>query len=233
MLFDTADAYGGGRSEHAIGRWLARRGPEARERIVLSTKVFHSVQGNPADRGLARPDPPAGGWEPGAARRRAARSLPHPRARSRHAHRGHAGGPRRARLPRQGGSGGREQPERRRARRGPRRERGERPRPLRVGAERLQPARARRRGGRAPPLRASRPRLHALQPARRRLVDREVPSRRAVPERIAHDPFGPTPTAGSSTTGPSPPSRDSTKLRARAASTWRPSRSPGSSATSA
>jgi aryl-alcohol dehydrogenase-like predicted oxidoreductase len=53
MLFDTADAYGGGRSEHAIGRWLARRGPEARERIVLSTKVFHSVQGNPADRGLA------------------------------------------------------------------------------------------------------------------------------------------------------------------------------------
>jgi aryl-alcohol dehydrogenase-like predicted oxidoreductase len=52
-LFDTADAYGGGRSEHAIGRWLARRGPEARERIVLSTKVFHSVEGNPADRGLA------------------------------------------------------------------------------------------------------------------------------------------------------------------------------------
>jgi aryl-alcohol dehydrogenase-like predicted oxidoreductase len=52
-LFDTADAYGGGRSERAIGRWLARRGPEARERIVLSTKVFHSVEGNPADRGLA------------------------------------------------------------------------------------------------------------------------------------------------------------------------------------
>ena len=26
-LFDTADAYGGGRSERAIGRWLARRGP--------------------------------------------------------------------------------------------------------------------------------------------------------------------------------------------------------------
>jgi aryl-alcohol dehydrogenase-like predicted oxidoreductase len=52
-LFDTADAYGGGRSERAIGRWLARRGPEARERIVLSTKVFHSVEGDPADRGLA------------------------------------------------------------------------------------------------------------------------------------------------------------------------------------
>jgi aryl-alcohol dehydrogenase-like predicted oxidoreductase len=52
-LFDTADAYGGGRSERAIGRWLARRGAEVRERIVLSTKVFHSVEGNPADRGLA------------------------------------------------------------------------------------------------------------------------------------------------------------------------------------
>jgi aryl-alcohol dehydrogenase-like predicted oxidoreductase len=52
-LFDTADAYGGGRSERAIGRWLASRGPEARDRIVLSTKVFHSVEGDPADRGLA------------------------------------------------------------------------------------------------------------------------------------------------------------------------------------
>lgn len=52
-LFDTADAYGGGRSERAIGRWLARRGPDVRERLVLSTKVFHSVEGDPRDRGLA------------------------------------------------------------------------------------------------------------------------------------------------------------------------------------
>ena len=52
-LFDTADAYGGGRSERAIGRWLARRGAEVRERLVLSTKVFHSVEGDPRDRGLA------------------------------------------------------------------------------------------------------------------------------------------------------------------------------------
>ena len=52
-LFDTADAYGGGRSERAIGRWLAQRGPDVRERIVLSTKVFHSVEGDPKDRGLA------------------------------------------------------------------------------------------------------------------------------------------------------------------------------------
>jgi aryl-alcohol dehydrogenase-like predicted oxidoreductase len=52
-LFDTADAYGGGRSERAIGRWLAERGPDVRDRIVLSTKVFHSVEGDPNDRGLA------------------------------------------------------------------------------------------------------------------------------------------------------------------------------------
>jgi aryl-alcohol dehydrogenase-like predicted oxidoreductase len=51
-LFDTADAYGGGRSERVVGRWLASRGPEARERVVVATKVFHSVEGDPADRGL-------------------------------------------------------------------------------------------------------------------------------------------------------------------------------------
>ena len=48
--FDTADAYGGGRSETWIGRWLAARG----RRPVLATKVFNSVTGDPDDRGLAR-----------------------------------------------------------------------------------------------------------------------------------------------------------------------------------
>jgi aryl-alcohol dehydrogenase-like predicted oxidoreductase len=48
--FDTADAYGGGRSETWIGRWRARTGYEP----VITTKVFHSVEGDPADRGLAR-----------------------------------------------------------------------------------------------------------------------------------------------------------------------------------
>ncbi len=52
--FDTADAYGGGRSETAIGKWLDAKGSEVRERIVLSTKVFHSVHGDPDDRGLSR-----------------------------------------------------------------------------------------------------------------------------------------------------------------------------------
>jgi aryl-alcohol dehydrogenase-like predicted oxidoreductase len=48
--FDTADAYGGGRSETWIGRWLAERG----HRPALTTKVFHSVVGDPSDRGLSR-----------------------------------------------------------------------------------------------------------------------------------------------------------------------------------
>jgi aryl-alcohol dehydrogenase-like predicted oxidoreductase len=48
--FDTADAYGGGRSETWVGRWLAERG----HRPALTTKVFHSVVGDPGDRGLSR-----------------------------------------------------------------------------------------------------------------------------------------------------------------------------------
>jgi aryl-alcohol dehydrogenase-like predicted oxidoreductase len=44
--FDTADAYGGGRSETYIGEWLRTRPPEVRERVQLSTKVF-----NPMDEG--------------------------------------------------------------------------------------------------------------------------------------------------------------------------------------
>jgi aryl-alcohol dehydrogenase-like predicted oxidoreductase len=48
--FDTADAYGGGRSEQFIGRWRAARKPEG---LVLTTKVFHSTVGNPDDVGLS------------------------------------------------------------------------------------------------------------------------------------------------------------------------------------
>ena len=48
--FDTADAYGGGRSERWIGRWLAENG----RRPHVTTKVFHSVVGDPQDRGLSR-----------------------------------------------------------------------------------------------------------------------------------------------------------------------------------
>jgi aryl-alcohol dehydrogenase-like predicted oxidoreductase len=49
-FFDTAASYGGGRSESWIGRWLAQRGRP----VLLSTKVYWSVLGDPADRGLSR-----------------------------------------------------------------------------------------------------------------------------------------------------------------------------------
>jgi len=48
--FDTADAYGGGRSESFIGRWREARRPEG---LLLTTKVFHSVVGDPTDHGLS------------------------------------------------------------------------------------------------------------------------------------------------------------------------------------
>jgi aryl-alcohol dehydrogenase-like predicted oxidoreductase len=46
--FDTADAYGGGRSERAIGRWIAARGV----RPSLTTKTFNPMDAG-QDRGLA------------------------------------------------------------------------------------------------------------------------------------------------------------------------------------
>ena len=47
--FDTADAYGGGRSELAIGKWIASRGqlPE------ITTKTFNPMDAG-ADHGLSR-----------------------------------------------------------------------------------------------------------------------------------------------------------------------------------
>ncbi|HKI92822.1 MAG TPA: aldo/keto reductase [Gaiellaceae bacterium] len=49
---DTADAYGGGRSETFIGDWLRTKGPDVREGIVLSTKTFNPMDEG-ADHGLA------------------------------------------------------------------------------------------------------------------------------------------------------------------------------------
>jgi aryl-alcohol dehydrogenase-like predicted oxidoreductase len=48
--FDTADAYGGGRSERAIGHWMAARGVRPR----LTTKTYNPMEAG-ADRGL-KPD---------------------------------------------------------------------------------------------------------------------------------------------------------------------------------
>jgi aryl-alcohol dehydrogenase-like predicted oxidoreductase len=50
--FDTADAYGGGRSESYIGEWLRTKGPDVRDGIVLSTKTFNPMEEG-ADHGLA------------------------------------------------------------------------------------------------------------------------------------------------------------------------------------
>jgi len=46
--FDTADAYGGGRSEQAIGRWIRQRGL----RPTLTSKTFHPMRQG-GDHGLA------------------------------------------------------------------------------------------------------------------------------------------------------------------------------------
>ena len=53
-FFDTADAYGGGRSEEFIGRWLKEKGPRVRDQLLLSSKVFNPVGDGPNDRGLSR-----------------------------------------------------------------------------------------------------------------------------------------------------------------------------------
>ena len=50
--YDTADAYGGGRSESYLGSWLRAQGAEVRERIVLTTKTFNPMSEG-ADSGLA------------------------------------------------------------------------------------------------------------------------------------------------------------------------------------
>ena len=47
--FDTADAYGGGRSESAIGRWMSATG----NRPAITTKTFNPMAAG-ADHGLAR-----------------------------------------------------------------------------------------------------------------------------------------------------------------------------------
>src|SRR5258708_16321794 len=51
--FDTADAYGGGRSEQAIGRWIASRGV----RPQLTTKTFNPILAAAAP--ALHPQPPA------------------------------------------------------------------------------------------------------------------------------------------------------------------------------
>jgi aryl-alcohol dehydrogenase-like predicted oxidoreductase len=53
-FFDTANAYGGGRSETYIGNWLKTKGSAVRQRLLLGSKVFNRVGPGPNDRGLSR-----------------------------------------------------------------------------------------------------------------------------------------------------------------------------------
>ena len=68
-FFDTADAYGGGRSESYIGAWLKAKGAAVRDQLLLSSKVFNPVGDGPNDRGPVAPADrapgrcqPARGW---------------------------------------------------------------------------------------------------------------------------------------------------------------------------
>ena len=53
-FFDTADAYGGGRSETYIGNWLKSKGAAVRDQLILSSKLFNPVGDGVNDRGLSR-----------------------------------------------------------------------------------------------------------------------------------------------------------------------------------
>src|SRR4249919_1199806 len=51
--FDTADAYGGGRSESWIGEWLATKGSAVKDAVTIETKTFNPMDTD-EDRGLSR-----------------------------------------------------------------------------------------------------------------------------------------------------------------------------------
>ncbi|HEY1824149.1 MAG TPA: aldo/keto reductase, partial [Trebonia sp.] len=52
-MVDTADVYGGGRSEEIIGRWFASRPPDVTGRVVLATKGRFAVDDSPNGAGLS------------------------------------------------------------------------------------------------------------------------------------------------------------------------------------
>ena len=179
--YDTADAYGGGRSESYLGNWLRSQGPDVRDRIVLTTKTFNPMTEG-ADSGLA----------PARVRRQLATSLERLGVDAVDLYLPHAMDDatpvaetdRRLRRARRRGIDPRlrRQQRRRGLARG-----GAPPRPPRLGAELALAAGAGRRGRRPPCRRAGRPRLHALQPAGRRLADGEVPPRRGAAGGVADD----------------------------------------------
>src|ERR671933_2193650 len=53
-LVDVADVYAGGTSEEIVGRWLADRPADVRDRVVLATKGRFPPGDGPNDVGLSR-----------------------------------------------------------------------------------------------------------------------------------------------------------------------------------
>lgn len=53
-FLDTADAYGGGRSETTIGKWLKTKNRSVRDRLLISSKVGNPVGEDPKSSGLSR-----------------------------------------------------------------------------------------------------------------------------------------------------------------------------------
>ena len=97
-LVDTADVYAGGASEEIIGRWLADRPADVRDRVVLATKGRFPTGDGPNDVGLSRRHLTARARRVAApARRRPRRPLPGARLGPADAARGDAALPRRRR----------------------------------------------------------------------------------------------------------------------------------------
>ena len=178
--FDTADAYGGGRSETWIGEWLATKGAAVRDAITIETKTFNPMEAR-ARTTACRGHRIRRQIETSLERlgRRAGRAVHGARARREHAARGDAARVRRARARRQGRRRRRVQLHRRAARRGGRDLGARGPHALRVGAELVLAPRPGRRRDRLPGLPRARPRLRGVRPARRRLARRQLPARRA------------------------------------------------------
>ena len=107
--FDTADAYGGGRSETWIGEWLADEGLGSSRRDHDRDEDVQPDGRGRGSRAVRPADPAADRVEPRAARHRAHTAVHGARARSGHAARGDARDVRRARAGRDGRRGRRVQ----------------------------------------------------------------------------------------------------------------------------
>ena len=176
-----------GAARRFIGEWLATKGADVRDRIVIATKTFNPMdEGH--DHGLGR----------ARIRRQidtSLRRLGVERVALYLAHEFDPDIPQEETLQafdelvagREGRRRRRIELQRRATRRGARALGAGRAASLRVGAERLLAARAGRPRDRVPGLPRARPRLHPVQPARRRLADRQVPPRRGAARRVADD----------------------------------------------